>query len=100
MTKTIIHKNKRLAAILFTAAGLLSLPLIAMRFTHEVNWTFSDFLVMGILLFGTGMICELILRKFKTVGQRIAFCGITLAVFFLIWAELAVGIFNSLLAGN
>ena len=29
------------------AAVLLSLPLIARRFTGEVNWTGSDFLVMG-----------------------------------------------------
>lgn len=100
MTKTIIHKNKRLAAILLTTAGLLSIPLIAMQFTHEVNWTFSDFLVMGILLFGVGLICEIILRRLKSIRQRIIFCGIALAVFFLIWAESAVGIFNSPLAGN
>src|SRR5690606_5022776 len=99
MNQNLIHKNKRLTAILLTAAGLLCIPLIAMQFTHEVNWTFSDFLVMGILLFGTGMTCELILRKFKTT-KRFVFCGIVLIIFILIWAELAVGIFNSPLSGN
>lgn len=100
MTKTIIHKNKRLTAILLTAAGLLCIPLIAMQLTSEVDWKFSDFLLMGILLFSLGIFFEIILRKFKTTGQRIILCGIALTIFFLIWAELAVGVFNSPLTGN
>ena len=75
-------------------------PLIAMQFTKEVSWSGFDFLIMAILLFGTGIICELILRKFKTVRQRIIFCGIVLLALLLIWAELAVGVFNSPVAGN
>jgi len=29
------------------AAMLLSVPFVAMRFTSEVNWSASDFVVMG-----------------------------------------------------
>ena len=36
------------------AALLLSLPFFAMGFTSEVNWTASDFVVMGIML---GVVC-------------------------------------------
>ena len=38
------------------AAALLSIPAIAMQFTSEVDWSGSDFIVMGIMLgtaFGT-----------------------------------------------
>ena len=100
MNQNLIQKNKRLLAILLTAPGLLCIPLIAMQFTSEVDWQFPDFFVMGILLLSVGISCEMILRKFKTIRQRIIFCGIALMIFFLIWAELAVGIFNSPLAGN
>lgn len=95
-----IQKSKRLKFILLGATTLLFIPLVAMQFTNEVNWSFFDFLIMGILLSGTGIICELILQKFKTTRQRLVLCGISLIVFLLIWAELAVGIFNSPIAGS
>ena len=58
-------KGKRLIIIVLTAVILLLIPLIAMQFTDEVNWTLFDFVVMGILLLGTGLLCELVLRKMK-----------------------------------
>jgi bacteriorhodopsin len=79
---------------------LLSIPLIAMQFTDEVNWTIMDFIVAGILLFGTGLICELVLRKVKNKKYRIGISAIILAALFLICAELAVGIFGSPFAGS
>jgi bacteriorhodopsin len=79
---------------------LLSIPLIAMQFTDEVNWTIMDFIVAGILLFGTGLMCELVLRKVKNIKYRIGICAVILAALFLIWAELAVGIFGSPFAGS
>ena len=71
-----------------------------MQFTEEVNWTLADFLVAGVLLYGTGLLCELILRKVKKVKLRIALCIGILIVLLLIWAELAVGIFGTLIAGS
>ena len=93
-------QNKRIIAILLTAAALLSMPLIAMQFTTDVDWTASDFIIMGILLLGTGLLCEFVLRKFKKTSQRIIICGAVLLAFALIWAELAVGIFGSPFAGS
>ncbi len=92
--------NKRLTFILITATILLLIPLVAMQFTEEVNWTLSDFLVAGVLLFGTGLLCELILRKVKKVKLRIALCIAILIVLLLIWAEMAVGIFETPIAGS
>jgi hypothetical protein len=84
------YQRKRLFAILLTATTLLCIPLIAMLFTTEVDWTALDFAVMGILLFGTGLLCEFVLRKIKNTGHRLLLCGVILLAFFLIWAELAV----------
>jgi ABC-type proline/glycine betaine transport system permease subunit len=95
-----ITQNFRLTAIMLTAAFILALPLIAMQFTNEVVWTLADFVIAGILLFGTGSLLEVIFRKVKKTQQRIIWAGVLLFVLFLIWAELAVGIFGSPFAGS
>lgn len=93
-------ENKRLTIILTAATILLTIPFFAMQFTSEVNWKLFDFVIMGILLFGSGLLCELVLRKVKSIKNRIIVCGVVLFIFFLIWAELAVGIFGTPLAGS
>lgn len=85
-------KNKRLIIILTVIIVLLLIPLIAMQFTHEVNWTLSDFVIMGILMLTTGLLCELVMRKTKKIKYRILICLGILGAFLLIWAQLAVGI--------
>jgi len=71
-----------------------------MQFTEEVNWDLADFIVGGVLLLGTGLMCELAIRKISQIKYRIAVCvGILLALI-LIWAELAVGIFGTPFAGS
>jgi hypothetical protein len=64
-----------------------------MQFTNEVNWDILDFIVAGILLLGTGLACNFVLQKVKNNKFRITICLAILVVLFLIWAELAVGIF-------
>jgi hypothetical protein len=93
-------KNKRLILILSAVLTLLMIPLIAMQFTGEVDWNAFDFLIMGILLTGTGLLCELVLRMVNGHLARIVICGVILFAFFLVWAELAVGIFGTRFAGS
>jgi hypothetical protein len=93
-------QTKRLEAILLTVVLLLLVPFIAMQFTDEVNWSLFDFLVAGFLLLTTGLLCELVLRKVKRIQHRIIFCFAILVILFLIWVELAVGIFGTPLSGN
>ena len=95
-----IIQNKRLIGIVITVVFLLLIPFIAMQFTDEVKWALSDFVVMGVLLPGTGLMCELVMRKVKKIEHRIALCVALLAALFLIWAELAVGIFGTPFAGS
>lgn len=73
------------------AAILLLLPLVAMRYTSEVDWTLGDFIVMGALLGGSGLVLELATRKATSLAYRF---GVTVAVaasFLLVWVNLAVG---------
>lgn len=93
-------KYKRLNIILITIALLLLIPLIAMQFTDEVNWSVFDFVIAGTLLFGTGVLCELALRKIKPFKSRIVIVTFILLVLLAIWAELAVGIFGTPFAGS
>ena len=95
-----ITQNKRLIGIITTVALILLIPLIAMQFTNEVKWDLRDFVVMGGLLLGTGLMCELVLRKVKKRESRIFICAALVVALFLIWAELAVGIVGSPFAGS
>ena len=83
-----------------TATTILSIPLIAMQFTTEVDWDLKDFTIMGFLLFGTGLMCEFVMRKAKSIKHRVIICGAILFTLFLVWAELAVGIFGTPFEGS
>ncbi len=95
-----IMQNERLIGLVLTVALLLLIPLVAMQFTDEVNWSLSDFVVMGFLLLVTALMCELVMRKVNKIKYRIAICGALLTVLVLIWIELAVGIFGTPFAGS
>ena len=95
-----IMQNKRFNIIMLTSTILLLIPLITMQFTDEVNWTLFDFVVAGALLIGTGLMCELVIRKVNKTKYRIAICIALLIVLLLIWADLAVGIFGTPLSGQ
>ena len=79
---------------------LLLIPLIAMQLTNEVNWSFFDFIIMGALLTITGILIGVILQKVKNSKSRLILIITIVMMFFLIWAELGVGIFGTRFAGN
>jgi hypothetical protein len=93
-------KNKRFAIMLAVIGVLLLIPFIAMQVSDEVKWSGFDFLVMGILLFGTAVICEFILRKATKRASRVLLCLTVLVVLVLIWMELAVGLIGTSFAGS
>lgn len=101
-TETMLRTTakQRLITTFAIIAFLLAIPLVAMQFTNEVNWTVFDFIVMGGLLTITGLSIEFATRKLKSANWRI---GVTIAILillFLVWAELAVGIFGTPFAGS
>lgn len=92
--------DNRLKIILLIATSILAIPLIAMQFSDEVKWTLADFAIMGILLYGTGFTIEYVLRSVTNGYSRLFICGIIIIAVFLVWAELAVGIFGTPIAGS
>lgn len=75
------------------AAGLLLLPLVAMQFTTEVRWDGADFLMFGAMLIVACGAVELAVRLTRRTGIRLLAGAAIAAVFLIVWADLAVGIF-------
>lgn len=77
------------------AACLLLLPLVAMQFTADVDWTLFDFVVMGTML---GLVCgafELAVWVARSNVYVVA-AGVAVATAFLTtWINLAVGIIGN-----
>ncbi len=96
----IIMQNKRIIGIILAIAFILLLNLLAMQFTDEVNWSLFDFVVAGVLMLGTGLMYELVMRKVNKIEYRITIFVALLAAFLLIWIEIAVGIFGTPFAGS
>jgi hypothetical protein len=91
-----MHNNEKY--LLIGAASLLLIPLIAMQFTDEVAWDLMDFIVAGILLAGAALAHILAARLLP--NYRLVSGGVVAVVLALVWAELAVGIFGTPLAGS
>ena len=100
METAMTFQNKRLTGIVFGVGLLLLIPFTAMKFTGEVKWSPFDFVVAGVLLLGTGLAIEIVLRMVKRLEYRLAICAAILLVLFIVWAELAVGIIGTPLAGS
>ena len=92
--------KQRLMITFAMIALILAIPLVAMQFTNEVDWKLFDFVIMGTLLTITGLAIEVVTRKVKSSQWRLIICAVILFILFLIWAELAVGIFGSPFAGS
>ncbi|PNQ73758.1 hypothetical protein C1T31_05335 [Hanstruepera neustonica] len=95
-----IAQSKRFLTIILCLEALLLIPLIAIQFTPEVNWSYTDFIIMGALLLTIGVLAEYILRIVKNQERRIILIAFLILAFLLIWAELAVGIFGTPFAGS
>ena len=76
-------------------ALILSIPLVAMQFTNEVDWSLPDFIIMGALIFGTGFSYVLLTRSSSNIMYRAAVALAIGSTFLLIWVNLAVGLIGS-----
>ena len=77
-----------------TIAFLVALPAVAMQFTSEVNWGREDFVFAILMLAGTGLALEQAARsRLSRKGKLLAAAAI-LFTLLVIWAELAVGLFD------
>ena len=90
------RRNRWSLAIWGTAAVLLLLPAIAMRFSDTgVDWDARDFMVMGVMFFIACGSYEVVARISDNTAYRAA-SGIALVTAFLtVWVNLAVGMLGS-----
>jgi hypothetical protein len=81
---------KNTVRIVVSTALILLVPLLAMRFTDEVDWDLRDFITIGALLIGAGLIFELVTSR-ADAKYRVVIGLVILAAVLFVWAELAVG---------
>ena len=92
--------SKRLKTLLIGSGVLLLIPFIASQFSDEVNWSGFDYLIMAILFGTTSVALDFVLTKAKNKQSRWAWGIAVVLVLFLVWVEIAVGVFGTPLAGH
>jgi len=92
--------KKAFVNIAVVVIAILSIPFIAMQVTNQVNWSIFDFIIAGIILFGFITLAVYFIKSIKNPKIRIGLILGIIFLFLLIWAELAIGIFNSPFAGS
>ncbi len=97
-----LKKNmfKKITVFTFAPLALLLIPLIAMLITNEVQWGIFDFVIMGVLLMIAGTWIQKVIERTKSKPSRLIYISLILMLFLLLWMELAVGIFDSPIAGS
>lgn len=89
MTVDAKRKDRSWSSTAWGIAALLWLmPLIAMQFTSEVNWTAFDFAVWAGMLVTAAGAYELAARFWRTTAYRAAAGFAIIAAFLLVWASL------------
>lgn len=81
--------------IVVITLALLAVPFVAMQFSNEVNWSATDYLVMGLLISLTCVAYVAVSRKLP-MRRRWPLALILLLAFLYVWAELAVGVFTNI----
>lgn len=99
-TKTKRPWTRDAASVLLGTASILLIPLAAMRLGFGLDWSAFDFALMGSLIATTGTMFVVVARTVKNSARRML-VGVALALaLLLLWAELAVGVFGSPIAGS
>lgn len=71
---------------------LLLIPVFGNHFITGWVWTLGDFIIMGALLFLTGLAIDYARRAIINPGYRALTIAAILALLFLIWVNLATGV--------
>ena len=87
--------TKGILRVALATAFLLLIPLVAMQLNDEVAWTLPDFVIAGILLFGTGLMYLLAASKATNSTYKLAVGVAVAAALLLVWGNLAVGFIGS-----
>ena len=77
------------------AVALILTPLVAMQFTHAVNWDETDFIFAAIIFGIVGGLIELAVRASSNWFFRFGAVFAVLAGFLVVWSNLAVGMIGN-----
>jgi hypothetical protein len=97
-TTTTMAPLRSVIWVSLVTALLLLVPLLAMQFTREVNWSPMDFAVAGGMLFFAGMAWTLLSAKSAksaNIAYRLAAAIAVATALLLAWGNLAVGLIGS-----
>ena len=85
--------TQRIIRIAGVAALILVVPLLGTQFVDGWNWSLSDFVVAGVVLFIFGVALDTVWRKAGT--YRLLAACVVVVLFLWLWVELAVGLFTN-----
>lgn len=92
--------HKRHIVMLVAIVSILLIPLIGMQFSTEVQWAASDFIIAGVLLSTFTLLIEFVIRKTPQEKRRTLLILFVILTLLLLWAEMAVGLFGTPIAGS
>ena len=96
-----IQFNKKQKIILLCIVLLLIIPLIEqLDGKAAFNWSVFDFILAFVMLLSFGLGLEYLIRKIPSIKVKIFAILMACFLFILLWTEMAVGIFNSPIAGD
>lgn len=79
---------------------LLAAAFIGNLFVDGWDWSGFDFLIAGILLFGTATFIYMIVNSNLSFKTKTIISIIAVLILMVIWVELAVGLFGTPFAGS
>lgn len=85
-------KTKDLLIIALFPLAVLAIPLVAMEFTREVNWTLSDFVAMWFVLTIPTFLFRLLVTRPQPWTYKLGAAIAVVTGFFITWVNLAVQI--------
>ncbi len=93
--------NKTQRIILLCIVLLLIIPFVEQLDGNTAfNWSVFDFILAFVMLLSFGFGLEYLIRKISSIKVKIFVILAACFLFILLWAEMAVGIFNSPIAGD
>ena len=84
---------------MWITVAVLLVVFLASLLSDQVTWSIYDFLIGGGLIFVFATIEVILWNKLKSL-HRLFVVLFVLLVFLILWAEMAVGLFDSPLAGS
>lgn len=92
--------QKKIIRIAVVVGLILLIPVFGNLYVDGWNWSPFDFVVWGALLFGTGLVFELVASRVSAFAYRAAVGVACLAGFLLFWINAAVGIIGDVDEAN